>query len=171
MIFMTCFSWAIDVVFTKHDLRLGQDITRYTSWWMLCMSTIVASFQNMLHACLLGGFHDLYERKWVVLEKGAGMLLFVNCYRKSQIWERFSFANKRRDLCSCQIPIWRVKLWDGELVAGGALVLWCVSTTQSCDNNTRALNPFQDLIKNIHPSFVYKRDSKKICCLGLFLVC
>jgi hypothetical protein len=49
------------------------------------MSTIVASFQNMLHACLLGGFHDLYERKWVVLEKGAGMLLFVNCYRKSQI--------------------------------------------------------------------------------------
>ncbi len=49
-------------------------------------------------------------------------------------------------------------------------MLWCVSTTQICDNNTRALNPFQDLIKNIHPSFVYKRDLK-ICCLGLLLVC
>jgi hypothetical protein len=36
------------------------------------MSTIVASFQDMLHACLLGGFHDLYERKWVVLGKGGG---------------------------------------------------------------------------------------------------
>ncbi len=120
MIFMTCFSWATDVVLTKHDLRLDQNITRYTSRWMLCMATIVASFQDMLHACLLGGFHDLYERKWVVLglERGGwGVLMFVNCYRKSQIWERFNFANKRKDLCSCQIPIWWVKLWGGG--AGG----------------------------------------------------
>jgi hypothetical protein len=53
---------------------------------MLCMATIVASFQDMLHACLLGGFHDLCERTWVVLGKGGwGVLMFVNCYRKSQI--------------------------------------------------------------------------------------
>lgn len=55
-------------------------------------------------------------------------------------------------------------------MVGGALMLWCVSTTQTYDNNTRALNQFQDLIKNIHPSFVYERDLK-ICCLGLLLVC
>ncbi len=47
-------------------------------------------------------------------------------------------------------------------MVGGALMLWCVSTTQTRDNNTRALNQFQDLIKNIHPSFVYERDLKNL---------
>jgi hypothetical protein len=42
---------------------------------MLCMSTIVASFQDMLHACLLGGFHDLSERKCVVLGKWGGSVV------------------------------------------------------------------------------------------------